>query len=147
MADPIPMILYCPTCGLQHVDEASPTWSNPPHRSHLCAGCGAVWRPADVATVGVRALETRGDADGAVPAASGLAELVEAVQDVMPWIESGFRQEIKAFNDMHLPFDHSIAAYIGIDKTQALYTALKKAKSRALLILDASGEVIRVRHD
>src|SRR5574340_600312 len=24
-------------------------WDNPPHRSHLCHGCGHIWRPADVA--------------------------------------------------------------------------------------------------
>lgn len=60
---PIPMELYCPLCHVQHVDEATETWSNPPHRSHLCHNCGCVWRPADVATVGVKRIETRGKAD------------------------------------------------------------------------------------
>jgi len=49
---PISMILHCPKCGLQHVDEPderTPGWENPPHRSHLCHGCGHIWRPADVA--------------------------------------------------------------------------------------------------
>lgn len=72
-SEPIPMILYCPACGLQHIDEADThdeagdklmqgktPWDNPPHRSHLCAGCGTIWRPADRATVGVEAIETRG---------------------------------------------------------------------------------------
>lgn len=58
---PIPMILFCPECGFQHVDRASPPdheirWTNPPHRSHLCEECGHIWRPADVATVGVAEL-------------------------------------------------------------------------------------------
>ncbi|HDR9026904.1 TPA: hypothetical protein QDB14_001074 [Burkholderia vietnamiensis] len=87
---PIPMLLVCPRCGTQHIDapEVEPgrlissgpnagravapkvTWENPPHRSHMCHACGIVWRPADVATVGVKSIETRGKNDtwtGAVP--------------------------------------------------------------------------------
>jgi hypothetical protein len=60
---PIPMILICPDCGDQHIDEPSEGWDNPPHRSHLCHSCGCIWRPADVATVGVRSIETKGKAD------------------------------------------------------------------------------------
>ena len=77
---PIDMILFCPACGLQHIDEpddpSDPVWSatpegdrehthwtNPPHRSHLCLGCGHIWRPADVATNGVRSITTRGRND------------------------------------------------------------------------------------
>ncbi|RZJ26188.1 MAG: hypothetical protein EOO54_03730 [Haliea sp.] len=76
---PIDMVLYCPCCGLQHIDapgmlEQPPhrdgprescvgTWNNPPHRSHLCHGCGLIWRPADVPTNGVQAIKTRGKAD------------------------------------------------------------------------------------
>lgn len=64
--EPIDMMLYCPRCHLQHVDEPderTSDWTNPPHRSHLCHGCGCIWRPADVATNGVRAIETAGKAD------------------------------------------------------------------------------------
>lgn len=50
---PIPMVLFCPECFTLHVDVPSETWDNPPHRSHLCGNCGCIWRPADVATVGV----------------------------------------------------------------------------------------------
>jgi len=63
---PIPMVLHCPSCHAQHIDEPderTPDWTNPPHRSHLCHSCGTIWRPADVATVGVRAIQTRGKAD------------------------------------------------------------------------------------
>lgn len=65
MADPIPMVLHCPRCGFQHVDKPEPDkgWDNPPHRSHLCGKCQYVWRPADVATVGVEAVQTRGSRD------------------------------------------------------------------------------------
>lgn len=74
-AAPIDMILHCPACGLQHIDapeESDPTtwaaekygnWTNPPHRSHLCHGCGHIWRPADVPTNGVAAVKTKGEAD------------------------------------------------------------------------------------
>lgn len=73
MDKPIPMILHCPACGMQHIDAqeitdvaalmSEVTWTNPPHRSHLCAGCGHIWRPADVATEGVREIQTKGKAD------------------------------------------------------------------------------------
>lgn len=77
---PINMILYCPACHTQHIDKpADPCqecpggncmcvvqrekWTNPPHRSHLCANCGCVWRPADVCTNGVESIATRGVKD------------------------------------------------------------------------------------
>lgn len=43
--------------------ERRPAWTNPPHRSHLCHGCGHTWRPADVPTNGVAAVKTAGRAD------------------------------------------------------------------------------------
>jgi hypothetical protein len=80
---PVDMILYCPNCGMQHIDapepprmeqvpsrfaqmhsfQLAPTWDNPPHKSHLCHGCRCVWRPADVATNGVAELQTSGKGD------------------------------------------------------------------------------------
>lgn len=62
---PINMLLSCPVCGVQHIDEpdALTGWENPPHRSHLCDECGCIWRPADVATNGVSSIETVGKSD------------------------------------------------------------------------------------
>lgn len=60
---PIDMILFCPKCGVQHIDGPTSEWDNPPHRSHLCHGCGHIWRPSDVATNGVAAIKTAGKAD------------------------------------------------------------------------------------
>lgn len=93
---PIDLVLHCPQCGKRHVDqpdapdrycvteadgscsstdprcmhqpEPAPRWENPPHRSHLCAGCGYIWRPADVPTNGVAATLTRGQLDCTMPA-------------------------------------------------------------------------------
>lgn len=84
-ATPIDMVLHCPSCGLQHVDAPalsppadlpalsasgtpSAVWDNPPHRSHLCHGCGHVWRPADVPTNGVALVKTKGKADSPIAA-------------------------------------------------------------------------------
>lgn len=87
-AQPLDMVLHCPKCGKQHIDQPETDaqytarlhesswwelggdkperWTNPPHKSHLCrredGGCGAVWRPADVPTNGVQAV-SRGKAD------------------------------------------------------------------------------------
>lgn len=95
MPHPIPMILFCPSCGVQHIDRDEPhtssecnldkcvcgAWQNPPHRSHLCANCGHVWRPADVPTEGVNDIVTRGQHDH--PPVRGtvtrVAELLEPI--------------------------------------------------------------------
>lgn len=63
--EPLAMLLFCPACGRQHVDKPEPEndWTNPPHRSHRCGGCGCIWRPADVPTTGIERIATRGQAD------------------------------------------------------------------------------------
>lgn len=63
---PIPMVLHCPACGAQHIDAPSPGWDNPPHTSHKCVadgGCGCIWRPCDLPTVGVERVATAGKSD------------------------------------------------------------------------------------
>jgi hypothetical protein len=73
-AKPIDMLLWCPKCQTQHIDEpdlapvrhedgSASLWDNPPHRSHLCHVCGCIWRPADVYTNGVEHIQTRGAKD------------------------------------------------------------------------------------
>lgn len=63
--EPIPMVLHCPRCGVQHIDVATDDWPNPPHRSHACQteGCGTIWRPANVATAGVPSITSKGKSD------------------------------------------------------------------------------------
>lgn len=88
-SDPIDMVLHCPTCGMQHIDapeEHSAVlprnyghWSNPPHRSHLCHGCGHIWRPADVPTNGVAAVKTTGKQDSPVQQASEVEKFMDSV--------------------------------------------------------------------
>jgi hypothetical protein len=97
-SQPVDMVLYCPSCGkqhvdapeLHHVDEAlernglpgapDASWTNPPHRSHLCHSCGCIWRPADVPTNGVARIETTGKADTWFGGWSGRAVAAEASQ-------------------------------------------------------------------
>jgi len=47
----IPMLLWCPQCGERHIDAGEKL-----HHTHACQECGHVWRPAIVATVGVKYL-------------------------------------------------------------------------------------------
>lgn len=56
LAKPVPMILHCPLCKAQHIDAATATWANPPHRTHECQHCGNLWRPSNTATTGVETL-------------------------------------------------------------------------------------------
>lgn len=102
---PIKMILFCPACGVQHLDKpdthdeaadkmlaGQAPWDNPPHRSHLCHGCGHIWRPADVPTEGVAAIATQGKADSPLRAptrpvadAGHMFRLDDAPLDVDLW--------------------------------------------------------------
>ena len=52
--EPIPMRIPCPRCGELHIDEGEFALGS--HHTHACQKCGEVWRPAVVATVGVRFL-------------------------------------------------------------------------------------------
>lgn len=55
---PIPMILHCPRCHVQHIDAPNPEigWDNRPHREHLCQFCGHLWTPSLLHTNGVATL-------------------------------------------------------------------------------------------
>jgi hypothetical protein len=52
--EPIPMLLWCPECMERHIDVGE--FATKPHHMHACQSCGMTWRPAIVATVGVRFL-------------------------------------------------------------------------------------------
>lgn len=51
----IALKLHCLVCGIQHVDRG--LWSSRAHKSHLCGHCGAIWRPYEYPTCGVRTQE------------------------------------------------------------------------------------------
>lgn len=57
----IPMLLWCPGCRLRHIDAGE--FATKPHHTHACQGCGMVWRPAIVPTVGVKFLPGFKDAE------------------------------------------------------------------------------------
>lgn len=65
----INLVLFCPRCHTQHVDKPNPimNWTNPPHKSHLCAQCGLIWRPCDFPTNGVKRITTKGKDDTWTP--------------------------------------------------------------------------------
>lgn len=51
-AQPVAVTIFCPECGLPHVDEGE--WATTRHhKTHQCQGCGHEWRPFPFATVGV----------------------------------------------------------------------------------------------
>jgi hypothetical protein len=54
VSKPIPIRLFCPTCGQLHIDTGK--FATKPHHTHACQYCGNVWRPAVVHTVGVEFL-------------------------------------------------------------------------------------------
>lgn len=67
-ADQVRLNVDCPDpVNEAHLDgpreSCVSTWTNPPHKSHLCHACGHIWRPADVATNGVLTIKTAGKND------------------------------------------------------------------------------------
>jgi hypothetical protein len=46
---PVPAVILCPDCRQLHIDEEGA----PPHDTHLCLNCGAVWNPSPVPTYGM----------------------------------------------------------------------------------------------
>ncbi len=50
--EPIPMLIICPVCKEQHVDEGE--FAIKVHTTHACQSCGLLWKPALVPTVGVQ---------------------------------------------------------------------------------------------
>ncbi|MDQ0035882.1 hypothetical protein J2W30_003655 [Variovorax boronicumulans] len=122
--EPIDMVLHCPKCNLQHVDASDATecawpqcscadqvdrgciaqdvsWTNPPHRSHLCHGCGHIWRPADVPTNGVQAVKTTGKADSAIAATQNSAQRTQSINDYADGLE-GLTDEARRLNGLML---------------------------------------------
>lgn len=73
---PIPMLLWCPECGTRHVDEGE--FRTKEHHTHACQGCGMVWRPAIVPTVGVRFLP--GFKNAATVGELARAEIIEQLR-------------------------------------------------------------------
>lgn len=67
LTKPIPMILHCPRCTFQHVDDES---FPDIHRSHLCHACLTIWRPCDSPTIGVKQITTKGEKDTWLPSTS-----------------------------------------------------------------------------
>jgi len=54
LEEPIPLILFCPSCHERHIDEGEAF--EEPHRTHACQFCGFLWAPSTRDTVGVRFL-------------------------------------------------------------------------------------------
>lgn len=75
-AAPLDIVVFCPKCGVQHIDAPEPdkcetcgmsddhggadhtfkAWLNPPHKTHRCHNCNHKFRPANVPTNGVATL-------------------------------------------------------------------------------------------
>lgn len=69
------MILYCPKCCKRHIDRGD--FATKPHKEHACQGCGHVWKPARVATVGVEFLPGYKDPDAGGYTGDALLRLEE----------------------------------------------------------------------
>ena len=102
--EPVDMVLYCPKCGTQHIDAPESDddyrnkhlalggfdnqWTNPPHKSHLCHGCGHIWRPSDTPTNGVLRTASGKDADTTPPTAP--QSLLDAAEKAAQELANGY---------------------------------------------------------
>ncbi len=89
MTAPIPMLIWCPF-GHRHIDEGE--LATKPHHTHACQhlGCGIVWRPAKVNTVGVELLP--GFKNEPAPKVAPDEAAPRAVGDRLIRMESGVEQ-------------------------------------------------------
>lgn len=128
--DPIPMVLHCPHCHTQHLDKPEPEngWDNPPHASHLCHNCGAIWRPASVDTEGVENVPAgkhdRAPTKAARPASALSATVWQTILDVsvVPMEEAakGISYWVTLTNKRT---GHTITPYMTRSKGRAEYDA------------------------
>ena len=54
MNKPVKMLMWCPECGVRHIDDGK--FKTKPHHTHACQNCGHCWRPAVIDTIGVQFL-------------------------------------------------------------------------------------------
>lgn len=94
---PVDMVLYCPKCATQHLDAPEPdppgavsrplggrySWTNPPHKTHLCHACGHLWRPSDTPTNGV--IRTVSGKDGDCVPLDGAAVVMLPATGAVPF--------------------------------------------------------------
>jgi hypothetical protein len=80
----VPLELKCPQCDMIHIDQDE--WAHEvPHRTHLCHGCGNLWRPYPVGTVGVdvhAACRETLDAALAIGNHAGCREMLDAALEL-----------------------------------------------------------------
>lgn len=136
----VDMVLFCPKCGMQHIDapdERTPDWKNPPHKSHLCHGCGTIWRPSDTCTNGVTCTESGKDA----PKPSGEREAVlqlPPLTDAMYWAVRGTEITVSSggSDDVTFSLDDDTLDEIW----EAINTALRVQPNAALATPPASAK-------
>ena len=86
------MILHCPECRARHVDAGE--FAMKPHHTHACQGCGFVWRPAIIPTVGVQFLP--GLKDEKSPAAAPSATKASGgTLTVYPTAKAAYADEVE----------------------------------------------------
>lgn len=145
-AVPVDMVLYCPKCGVQHIDEPEdcpdspgrcecrgPHWKNPPHKSHLCHGCGHIWRPSDMPTNGVKATASGKDADTAPQKAESAPDVVRDAERYRWLFSSHTEAELAECDQKSLQPPHTKQ-----DETLALLGGWYATKEQADKAIDAA---------
>jgi hypothetical protein len=146
----IDMVLFCPKCEVQHVDSPEkpiseyddiPEWTNPPHRSHLCHGCGHIWRPADVPTNGIAAVKTKGSADSKLASPPTEVPSPDDHPAFRVWLETEAENFDKAMRaDVRSSLQNAWIA--GHNEAVDERIALTRVMQMALEALKTSGQVI-----
>lgn len=49
---PLELLIHCPRCKTQHIDEGR--FATHPHKDHACQDCGLVFRPCKLPSIGVQ---------------------------------------------------------------------------------------------
>lgn len=142
-AAPLDMVIRCPHCGTQHIDKAEPEsgWDNPPHTSHLCHNCGAIWRDASVPTNGVASVppgkhdrppakappapDTAGLIERATTIAERLERAASSPNSNKPLLADHFREDAKTIRDLLAALRTAAPSPTPPDTTELVETAKK----------------------
>lgn len=51
-AEPLELLIICPLCKVQHIDEGR--FATHAHKNHACQNCGLVFQPCKLPSIGVQ---------------------------------------------------------------------------------------------
>ncbi len=115
-ADPVEVTIFCPACGVPHIDEGE--WATTRHhKTHQCQACGHEWRPFPFATVGV-AHPKPSDASTAEDASMARGDRDRTKRAIADGFSNGYEPYDQASEMQRLCYDMAADAVLALRTEQ-----------------------------